>query len=74
MAKHLDIVIEEDRLSFSRRQDQIVAKAALDGIYVIRVPVCPCLAPVDAARHGLADVDPHDWAGHRRYSYVIVNS
>ena len=39
MAKHFDIAIEEDAVSFSRRQDQIAAEAALDGVYVIRTNV-----------------------------------
>ena len=39
MAKHFEIVIEEDAVSFSRRQDQIAAEAALDGVYVIRTNV-----------------------------------
>ena len=39
MAKQFDIAIEEDAVSFSRRQDQIAAEAALDGVYVIRTNV-----------------------------------
>jgi hypothetical protein len=41
MAKHLDVAIGEDTLSFSRREEQIAAEAALDGIYVIRTNVTP---------------------------------
>ena len=39
MAKHFDIAIGEDRLSFSRRKEEIAAEARLDGIYVIRTNV-----------------------------------
>jgi hypothetical protein len=39
MAKHFEVVIEDDRLTFSRRQDEIDAEASLDGIYVIRTNV-----------------------------------
>ena len=36
MAKHFQIEIGEDSLTFSRKEAQIAAEAALDGIYVIR--------------------------------------
>ena len=36
MAKHFEIMIGDDSLSFSRRQAEIDAEALLDGIYVIR--------------------------------------
>ena len=36
MAKHFDLEIADDSFSFSRKQDQIAAEAALDGIYVLR--------------------------------------
>jgi hypothetical protein len=36
VAKHFALEIEDARFAFSRREDQIVAEAALDGIYVIR--------------------------------------
>jgi hypothetical protein len=39
MAKHFEISIEENRFSYQRRQEQIRAEAALDGIYVIRTSV-----------------------------------
>jgi Transposase DDE domain len=39
MAKHLAVTITDDSLAIERRQDQIQAEAALDGIYVIRTPV-----------------------------------
>jgi hypothetical protein len=39
MAKHFAISIEEDRFSYQRRQQEIQAEAALDGIYVIRTSV-----------------------------------
>ena len=39
MAKHFEIVIGENSLTFSRRQAEIDAEAALDGIYVIRTSV-----------------------------------
>jgi hypothetical protein len=37
--KHFDLVITDDSLTVTRRQDQIDAEAALDGIYVLRTPV-----------------------------------
>ncbi len=36
MAKHFQIEIGEDSLTFSRKEAQIAAEAALDGIYVLR--------------------------------------
>ncbi len=39
MAKHFEIVIGDDSLTISRRQAEIEAEAALDGIYVIRTSV-----------------------------------
>ena len=39
MAKHFQISIEDHRFSYQRRQEQIQAEAALDGIYVIRTSV-----------------------------------
>ncbi len=36
MAKHFDLVIGEDSFSFSRKEDKIAEKAALDGVYVVR--------------------------------------
>jgi transposase len=39
MAKHFEIMIGDDRLSFSRRHAEIAAEALLDGIYVIRTSV-----------------------------------
>jgi len=39
MAKHFAFSIEEDRFHYQRRQQEIQAEAALDGIYVIRTSV-----------------------------------
>jgi hypothetical protein len=39
MAKHFALSIEENRFSYQRRQEEIQAEAALDGIYVIRTTV-----------------------------------
>ena len=39
MAKHLDLAITDTTLTITRRQHQIDAEAALDGIYVIRTSV-----------------------------------
>jgi hypothetical protein len=39
IAKHLDVAITDDSLTVTRKQAQIDAEAALDGIYVIRTPV-----------------------------------
>jgi hypothetical protein len=39
MAKHFDIAITDTSLAITRRQAQITAEAALDGIYVLRTPV-----------------------------------
>ena len=39
MAKHFDVTITDNSLAVERRQAQIEAEAALDGIYVIRTPV-----------------------------------
>ena len=39
IGKHFDLAITDDSLTVTRRQDQIDAEAALDGIYVLRTPV-----------------------------------
>ena len=39
--KHFDVVITDDSLTVTRRQDQINEEVALDGIYVIRTPSPP---------------------------------
>src|SRR5438876_2842545 len=39
MGKHFDIVIEDAGIHYERKQAQIDAEAALDGIYVIRTSV-----------------------------------
>jgi transposase len=39
VAKHFTLEIEDDRFAFARREEQIAAEAALDGIYVIRSSV-----------------------------------
>jgi hypothetical protein len=39
VAKHFDLAITDTSVSVARRQAQIAAEAALDGIYVLRTPV-----------------------------------
>lgn len=39
VAKHLDLEITDTRLVVTRKQDEITAEAALDGLYVIRTSV-----------------------------------
>jgi Transposase DDE domain len=39
VAKHFDLAITDTTFTYARRQAQIAAEAALDGIYVIRTPV-----------------------------------
>lgn len=60
VAKHFELTIEDDCLTFTRREEQIAAEAALDGIYVIRtnVPQTQMSAP-DTVRNykALADVE-----------------
>lgn len=36
MKKHFDLQIEDQRLAFPRKSEQIAAEAALDGIYILR--------------------------------------
>jgi hypothetical protein len=51
MRKHFEIEISDDRLSFTRRQAQIDAEQALDGIYVIRTGApTEKLAPAEVVR------------------------
>ena len=60
MAKHLALVIDDQRFDYEIRQDQVAAEAALDGIYVIRtsLPKERVSAP-DAVRSykSLSDVE-----------------
>jgi len=39
MAKHLELLITDDQLTVSRREQAIAAEAALDGLYVLRTSV-----------------------------------
>jgi transposase len=48
MAKHYNLDITDTTFAFTRAQDQITAKAALDGIYVIRTTMAP--EQMDAAK------------------------
>jgi hypothetical protein len=60
MAKHLHVTITNTALTIERRQDQIDAEAALDGIYVLRtsVPADQLDAPaVVTAYKNLANVE-----------------
>jgi hypothetical protein len=51
MRKHFEIEISDDRLRFTRRQAQIDAEQALDGIYVIRTSApAEKLAPAEVVR------------------------
>jgi hypothetical protein len=52
MAKHFALVIEDADFRFERKQSQIDAEAALDGIYVIRTSVLPEAASAEqTVRH-----------------------
>jgi transposase len=52
MAKHFELVIEDADFRFERKQSQIEAEAALDGIYVIRTSVLSEVASAEqAVRH-----------------------
>jgi transposase len=52
MAKHFQLVIEDADFRFERKQSQIDAEAALDGIYVIRTSVLSEAASAEqAVRH-----------------------
>ena len=52
MAKHFELVIEDADFRFERKQSQIDAEAALDGIYVIRTSVRPEAASAEqTVRH-----------------------
>ena len=46
MAKHFDIEIDHDRLAFRRKQAEIAAETARDGVYVIRTSL-----PTEAREH-----------------------
>ncbi len=48
MAKHFELGIDDDSFSFSRKEEQISAEAALDGIYVVRASA-PHSAALSAA-------------------------
>jgi hypothetical protein len=48
MAKHYILDITDDGFAFTRNEDQIIAEAALDGIYVIRTTIGP--EQMDAAK------------------------
>ena len=60
MAKHIDLVIDEESFSFARNDGRIAHEAALDGLYVIRtsVPVTQ-MDSAECVRHykSLANVE-----------------
>ena len=41
VAKHFELVITDDALTFARKEESIRAEAALDGLYIIRTSVKP---------------------------------
>ena len=41
MAKHFTLTLTDTSLTFARKEDAIIAEAALDGIYIIRTSVTP---------------------------------
>lgn len=49
MAKHFDIEITEEKLSFRRKDAAIAAEAAFDGLYVIRTSLSATQLDADAA-------------------------
>jgi transposase len=60
MAKHFDLDITDDSFRFTRKDDQIAAEAALDGIYVLRTSLPePTLGRDDVVGRykSLADVE-----------------
>ena len=72
MKKHLELTIMENSFSYARRQDNITAEAALDGLYVIRTCVTAermnsdkvvmtykSLAKVERAFRSLKSIDLH---------------
>ena len=72
MKKHFELTITEDSFSYARRQDNIAAEVALDGLYVIRTCVSSermnsahvvltykSLAKVERAFRTLKSIDLH---------------
>lgn len=60
MAKHLELTITDNTLTVTRKQHQIDAEAALDGIYVLRTSVPAQALPADGvvtAYKNLANVE-----------------
>jgi len=60
VAKHFTLEIEEARFAFARRDEQIAAEAALDGIYVIRTSLPAAQMSADdtvRSYKALADVE-----------------
>ena len=60
MAKHIDLVIDDERFSFARNAERIAHEAVLDGLYIIRtsVPVTQ-MDSAECVRHykSLANVE-----------------
>ncbi len=52
MSKHFELTITDDSVSYSRRQDHIVAESSLDGLYVIRTSVKADVMDGDTVRSG----------------------
>jgi transposase len=62
MQKHFDLLIEDDSFSYQRKEDQIAAEAALDGLYVVRTSVSQARLSTSAAVSAYKDLSQVEWA------------
>lgn len=62
MQKHFELTIEEDSFSYRRKEDQIAAESALDGLYVVRTSVSSDSLSSSAAVGAYKDLSQVEWA------------
>jgi len=62
MQKHFELTIEDEAFSYRRREDQIAAEAALDGLYVIRTSVPAETLSSESTVRAYKDLSQVEWA------------
>lgn len=62
MQKHFELSIQDDSFSYTRKEDQIAAEAALDGLYVVRTSVAAERLSAEQTVSAYKDLSQVEWA------------
>jgi hypothetical protein len=62
MQKHFDLTIQDDSFSYQKREEQIAAEAALDGLYVVRTSLSPETLSASQTVSAYKDLSQVEWA------------